>query len=208
MRVKRWITVSLAVAFLTCTPISAPAAIVNPGQTVSLGISGDDFVPPTGDLVGENTQDFAVNYDLTGTGYTPSGPTSFTVRLTSQVVRDPATGRLTFVYRIETDGEAQDWMVGSERSTFAINSFAGFTTNVEMIKGALDLIVTRSADGATIDADTVDVGGSALPWAIIATDATEFDNNGTFSGTLGTELSITTQKESSHSSRPRASRSL
>ena len=42
--------------------------------------------------------------------------------------------------------------------------------------------MTRSADGATITGDSVDVGGSILPSFFIVTDATEFDANGTFSG--------------------------
>ena len=178
------------VAMLFCTS-ATQGAVVNPGETTSaVNIDGNDYAPPTGDIVAQNSQDFVIDYDLTGTGFSPSGPTSFDATLTSSVVRDPATGRLTFVYHWAPGEEGQSFDVGSERNTFAVESFAGFTTDMSIATAGINWVVTRSADGATISGDSVDVGGSLLPDFFIVTDATEFDANGTFSGTAGTELSV------------------
>jgi hypothetical protein len=168
------------------------AAVVNPGETnPAVNVDGAVYAPPTGDIVAENSQDFVINYDLAGTGFSPSGPTSFNATLTSSVVRDPATQRLTFVYHWEAaDEEGDSAGLGQERNTFSIKSFAGFVTDMSIATAGTNWLVTRSADGATIDADSVDVGGSSVPSFFITTDATEFDANGTFSGTAGTELSV------------------
>jgi hypothetical protein len=180
----------LATLALPFTP-AARATVVNPGETTSaVNVDGNDYAPPTGDIVAQNSQDFTIDYDLTGTGFSPSGPTSFAATLTSSVVRDPATQRLTFVYHWAAGEEGQSFSVGSERNTFAVESFAGFTTDMSIATAGSNWIVTRSADGATISADSVDVGGSTVPDFFISTDAIAFDANGTFSGTAGTELSV------------------
>jgi hypothetical protein len=107
-------------------------------------------------------------------------------------VRDPLTQRLTFVYQWERDEVGSSYGVGSERNTFAVESFAGFITDISIAyAGGIPWVVGRSADGSTITGDSVDVGGSILPSFFITTDATEFDANGTFSGTAGTEFGAT-----------------
>jgi hypothetical protein len=190
MRSATLLVSGLAAMLFACTP-ATQGAVVNPGETTSaVNVDGNVYAPPSGDVVAQNTQDFVINYDLTGTGFSPSGPTTFDATLTSSVVRDLATGRLTFVYHWEPGQEGQSFGVGSERNTFALESFAGFSTDMSIATAGSNWVVTRSADGATISADSVDVGGSSVPSFFIVTDATEFDANGTFSGTAGTELSV------------------
>jgi hypothetical protein len=179
------VAIVLAVTLSLCAPASA--VLVAPGQTVSVGVDADEYAPPAGDVLAQNSQDFVIDFDLTGTGYTAAGPTSFDATLTSSVVRDAATGRLTFVYQWDSDDDAS---LGAERNTFAVESFAGFSTDIS-IAAFTDWVVTRSADGGTINGDSVDVGGSLRPAFFIVTDATEFDANGTFSGTAGAEISVT-----------------
>jgi hypothetical protein len=49
---------------------------------------------------------------------------------------------------------------------------------------------TRSADGATMNADSVGEGQGELPYFVIATDATEFDSSGSLSGSVLDEFFV------------------
>jgi len=176
---------------LFCGAISA--AIINPGETnPAVNIDAFDYAPPTGDVVAQNSQDFVIEYDLASEGLTTTDPQSFNATLVSSVVRDPVTQRLTFVYQWQRDEIGSSYDVGAERNTFALESFAGFATDISIAyAGGMPWVVSRSADGATIIGDSVDVGGSILPNFFITTDASEFDANGTFSGTAGAEFGAT-----------------
>ena len=74
-----------------------------------------------------------------------------------------------------------------EGGTFTVNSFAGFETDVTA-NGVW--FGTRSADGAIIEADSVGAGQGTLPYFVIATDATEFDSNGSLSAFAADEFFV------------------
>ena len=183
----RYLVSAVACMLLVCATSAARAAVVNPGQTVPVGVDAPDFVLPTGEIVAQDTQTFLFEYDLTGSGFTAPGPTSFNGTVTSQVLRDTATGKLTFIYQVETDAQGETYAVGREGATFLLNSFAGFGTDITANR---DYTVTRSADGATITGNNGSPGDSLLPHFFIVTDASEFDTSGSFSGTAETELSV------------------
>jgi len=105
-----------------------------------------------------------------------------TVTFRSQVMRDPDTQRLTFVYRLEeTPGTLPNLL--DEKIAMAIKSFAGFETD---ITSSVSLTIERSADGGTINAFTPPPGVDEieLPTIVIATDATDFDSLGSIDGTI------------------------
>src|SRR5688572_26631333 len=89
--------VGILIAFVSGT---ASAAIVAPGGTnPAVNVDPEDLAPPAGDVVAQNTQVFLIEYDLASLGYTTNNPQSFDATLTSSVIRDPVTQRLTFVYQ-------------------------------------------------------------------------------------------------------------
>ena len=187
MRALKIAALVVGATVLSGAPVSA--ALVSPGETnPAVNVDANEYALPSGEVVAQNTQDFVIEYDLASLGFTSDSPQSYDATLTSSVLRDPLTQRLTFVYTWEPADEVGEAMgVGRERNTFAVESFAGFTTDMS-IAAVSPWTVSRSADGATINGDSVDVGGSILPSFFITTDATEFDANGTFSGTAGTEF--------------------
>jgi hypothetical protein len=90
------------IAAIAYMPTAAPAAIVAPGG--SFTTDGDTFVEPSGDVVASDARTVTLTFDTSPyePSTSPSEPTyTFDLNFTSQVLRDPATQRLTFVYRFD-----------------------------------------------------------------------------------------------------------
>lgn len=161
---------------LGADPGRARAAPVEPGGSVA--ITGETFVAPTGEVVASDTQTVTLDYILDP--LTPDTPTSFDITFNSQVLRDPMTQRLTFVYQLqEAPAVLPDLL--TEQTSFSLSNFTGFSTDVTST-ASFDL--SRSADGSTLQATDADVASADLPTFAVATDATAFDANGIFSGTI------------------------
>ena len=178
MRATRVSTAALIVIAIACVRSAALAALVAPGGSITT--NGLD-VPLTGEVIATETQNVTLNYDL-GTfepSTSVSSTYSFDLDFVTEVRRDPATQRLTFVYRFDKPPGTPLGSDASEDGRFVVQSFAGFETDVST---AGEWTVTRSADGATLDADSFGQGIGVLPWFVIATDATAFDSNGSLSG--------------------------
>jgi hypothetical protein len=172
----------VAVACLALGGAAVQAAPVDPGGSVS--VTGDTFVAPTGDLVDSSTQTVTLSYILDPT--TEPVATDFNVTFTSQVLRDPATNRLTFVYGLEETPDTLPDLL-NEQLSLSFSSFTGFTTDVTA-NGAFD--VNRSADGGTIQATNAAGTELALPTIAIATDATNYNSGGAIDGSVGGDLIV------------------
>jgi len=177
---KLALAASVAVGCLALGGIAGDvqAVPVDPGGSVS--VTGDAFVAPTGDVVDSSTQTVTLSYILDPTLPEPVA-TDFNVTFTSQVLRDPATNRLTFVYGLEETPDTLPDLL-NEQLSLSFSSFTGFSTDVTA-NGALD--VNRSADGGTIQATNTAGTELALPTVVIATDATNYNNGGSIDGTVG-----------------------
>src|SRR5688500_11846619 len=164
--------------------VAAHAAPVELGQTIFISFENDDgtsniFVPPTGELLASDTRDLQLTY-VDKPGYEliddPTDPRGHetTVHFHSEVRRDPASGRLSFLYSLTPPSE--DALQGREGAPIEVSSFAGFTTDFTGDPGAGSgaMYAARSADGTTITQDDLNPGfGRPRPFAL-ATDATEF----------------------------------
>jgi hypothetical protein len=183
MRATRSITMLFVAFTMTCVSAAAVrAAVVPPGG--SFVTDGQDFVAPTGDMVASDTRTVAFDYDL-GEFTQGSDPVHFERQFTSQVLRDPATQRLTFVYRfLEVPGERDH---GIEGGSFNVQSFLNFTTDVSTDGG---WTINRSADGSNIAAESLGQGNGQIPYFVIATDATEFDTNGSLALSAEDEFNV------------------
>ena len=161
---------------ITCTPLFAPAEFVPPGGSITT--NGLSVVPFPGEVIATDTPSVTLNYDLGPFEPSTIDPTySFELDFVTEVRRDPATQRLTFIYRFDDPPGTPG--LGVEDGRFVVQSFAGFETDVST---GGEWTVTRSADGATLDADSFGHGIGALPQFVIKTDATAFDSNGSLSG--------------------------
>ena len=173
--------VAIVALLLACVPASA--GLVAPGGSFSTDAA--DFVEPTGELLASDARTVTINFDTAP--YEPAGDQyTFDVAFTSEVRRDPVTQHLTFVYRFDRD--PADRTFAREGGFFSVGSFDGFTTDVSALGTWTG---TRSADGSTILADSVGQGLGTLPYFVIATDATAFDSNGSLSGGVSDEFSVT-----------------
>jgi hypothetical protein len=174
----------LLVATLTLcrAPGLASAAVVTPGG--SFVTDGQDFVAPSGDVIASDTRTVAFNYDL-GQWTQGSDPVSFDVQFTSEVMRDPVTQRLTFVYRFHEAPGERDF--GIEGGSFNVQSFTDFATDVSTDGG---WTINRSADGSSITAESLGQGNGQIPYFVVATDATAFDSNGSLGGSSDDEFSV------------------
>jgi hypothetical protein len=160
------------------------AAPVDPGGSVS--VTGDTFVAPTGDVVDSSSQTVTLSYILDPVAPEPVA-TDFNITFNSQVLRDPATNRLTFVYGLEETPDTLPELL-NEQLSLSFTNFTGFTTDVTA-NGSLD--VNRSADGGTIQATSTSGAEVILPTIVIATDATAYNANGSMEGTVVGDLLVT-----------------
>lgn len=185
MRAGRLMLASMACGclfFASAGP--AGAAMVAPGATISFD-GTDPFTSPSGEVVAEETRTLTLTYDPGTNTFDPAEDGIHDLSFHSQVIRDPVSQRLTFLYEMESvDGKA----LAGEAGTFTVGSFDNFTTDLSMRAGAWT--VTRSADGETITGTNPGFGAGTLPNFFIATDATEFDANGSISGDFAAEFGI------------------
>ena len=142
----RRVRVALALLTVGCLFIAragrVDAAPVNPGDT-GISIDGTTFVPPTGDLVDTSTQTVTLSF----IDPTVPTPTDVDVSLTSQVLRDPATSRLTFVYSFDQSTAVFPTGMTNIAQSLTLAAFGTFGTDVSSDS---TLLVDRSADGAQI----------------------------------------------------------
>jgi len=170
---------ALAISLLlSMTPHTSLGGLVAPGGMIST--DGGSFVEPGGTVLLDAFRVVDILFPLEPVENPPIETVTVTFR--SQVIRDPDTQRLTFVYRLEeTPGTLPNLL--DERIAMTIKSFGGFETNVT---SSVSLTIERSADGGTINAFTPPPGVDelVLPTIAIATDATEFDSLGNIDGTI------------------------
>jgi len=172
--------VRVALALLTAGCLSivfagrVGATPVGPGETVAIDNTG--FVAPTGDLVDSGTQTVTLSF----INPTVPVPTNVDVTFNTQVLRDPATQQLTFVYDFDEGATPLPALLDVQQA-LQLAAFTGFTTDVTSDTA---INVTRAADGSTLDATASSTDTIQLPLIAIATDATEFDSNGSASGSF------------------------
>jgi hypothetical protein len=169
---------ALMIAGILFSGAIARGALVGPGGSIST--DGGSFVEPGGTVLLDAFRVVDILFPLEPV----ENPQIETVTVTfrSQVMRDPQTQRLTFVYRLEeTPGTLPNLL--DEKFAIAIKSFQGFETDVT---SSVSFNVERSTDGATIKASTPPPGVDEieLPIIVIATDATQFDDLGNIEGTI------------------------
>jgi hypothetical protein len=170
---------------LAHTPASAKP--VTPGSTVTFD-GTDPFVAPTGDVLGTDTRTVTLTYDPGTNTFEPGEDGTHDVTFTSQVLRDPATQRLTFVYRLEK-AEQTPGSLAAEAGTFTSGAFGAFATDVTFGDGG-SWTVNRAIDGSTLTGTSPGQGQGTLPYFVVATDATEFDTNGTMTGVFADEFGV------------------
>lgn len=160
---------------------------LSPGGSALL--DGTTYQTPTGTVVAQSTVPFSVQYQPTGTFVDFSG--TATGKLSDTVLRDPASGHLTFVYHVSLDNEGIT--SAAEGSTLTVDGFAGWRTDVA---GALQFQqqapVRRSPDGSMIRFSSGAPGLGGPPELAIATDATHFDTTGTLQYALADEFRVNT----------------
>jgi hypothetical protein len=165
--------------FLAATAGRVAAAPVAPGDT-AIAIDNSGFVAPTGDLLDSSSQTVTLSF----VDATVPTPTDVDVTFNSQVLRDPATQRLTFVYSFDSTAATFPTMTNIT-SALTLAAFGTFATDVTSDTA---LNVDRSADGSTLTHTTNAGDAVQLPTIAVATDATAFDNNGSASGAVNGEV--------------------
>jgi len=180
----RSVRIALALLTVGCLLIAragrVEAAPVNPGDT-GIAIDNTTFVPPTGDIVDTASQTVTLSF------LDPSvpTPTNVDVTLNSQVLRDPATSRLTFVYSFDQSTATFPATMTNIANSLTLAAFGNFSTDVS---SDTTLLIDRAADGSTITANSSGGDAVQLPIIAIATDATLFDNNGSANGTVSGDV--------------------
>jgi len=168
---------AMALAFVGSWLLAAAAAhgaLVAPGETVRLRSA--EFRMPVGQVLAEEAAPFFLV--LEAEGYAP--PTAVPGTLTSTVLRERATGRLTFAYAINFAGQDNEGRGGgTQHSRLSITGFESFRTDLAAsLAFEPDFVGSRSGDGSTltVESDTPGEGGS--PTLLVRTDATDFDAGG------------------------------
>jgi hypothetical protein len=160
------LSVTAVVSVLSLTPFVARAGLIAPGE---IG-SGHTFVldaPPAGTVVAERTVPF--EFTAPPENPDPDNPVDHFARgtITSRVLREDATGRLTFVYQA-TQSSTNSVL---DLDAVAVVGFAGFTTDV--LTDQPDPRVNRQADGDAITL-TFDGPEDAEGLFVVRTNATAF----------------------------------
>jgi hypothetical protein len=173
--------VAITVTAVLCARCDAGS--VPPGGSINFP-NDQEFVPPTGDLLASDSRTIAITY-VAPPGFTFDEDNHTQVQFKSEVRRDPATGKLSFLYQLDA---VEEFHTGKEGASATYHSFAGFATDVTGDHKNQDLDVSRSADGSTFDLDGGGMGQGRPPTFAVATDATDFDRNGSFTLTLFDEF--------------------
>jgi hypothetical protein len=165
---------------------SARATIVQPGQQVSIEISEVSF-PIPGTVLGETSKPFSIAYQPPpGFQFDGTDHVTVTGTLTNQVIRDPASGHLAFVY--DFDFAEEFFPVGDETSQLVLTDFGRFTTDVRY-PSVREFRVSRSVDGTTLTQSRAN-GNAKLQSFAIFTDASDFDADGKMTMHLEDEVSL------------------
>jgi hypothetical protein len=166
----------------------ARAAPVAPGGTVTN--SSDQFAVPAGDVVDEITRPVTFNF-TTQDPTRPLDPSeeSVTGTFTSRVLRDAGTQQLTFLYDFQAERSGgQGVPPGNEGATLVVSSFGGFTTDVLGRSSNSEITIQRGASGAEITLTATNPGLAGPPALLVATDALNFNRNGSVVVTLVDEF--------------------
>lgn len=179
---------SCAVAICLCAALPAVALTVNPGdQNISLAIvPSNGLASPAGTVLAQNIQPLNISTAIDGAFGS----------LESQVVKNPTTGDLTFVYTFLASAEppGNPGVLTYYISSISAAGYSGFTTDVsasdqnannpmgsvfgEQVTG----FANRTSDGKTVTLD-IPGGGANITYFFdtmqIATDAKSFDDQGT-----------------------------
>jgi len=166
---------ALALGTLLCGATATRAGFVPlaPGQSSVL--AGSAYQPLTGNIVAQESTPFTANYQPNGTFVDFSGVA--TGRFDDEVLRDPKTGELTFVYQIELNNEG--YTSASQGSELTVNGYGPYQTNVAgQLQFEATAPVRRSANGSSLQfyANAPGLGGP--PELAVKTNATRFDANG------------------------------
>ena len=186
------VTAGVSLLALT-TP--ARAGVVHPGETVV--VNDLDLTMPEGDVLALSVLPFSIVYEAgVGGSFVEFGGTAGGT-LTNTVVRDSATGTLTFVYDVDFAGEGG--ADASEASVLTVSGFGAFATDVT---GTLDfesvILASRPDDDASaVQLSSDDAGLGGAPKLVVRTDATEFAATGIARFFAGDELAVLTPDGSS-----------
>jgi len=169
------LAVGLGLTGLLCGATAAKAGFVPIAPGHSSVLSGSAYQPPVGIVVAQQSTPFTAYYHPIGTFIDFSGVA--TGQLDDQVLSDPKTGALTFVYEIELNNEG--YTSASQGSELTVSGYGPYQTSVA---GRLQFEPTgpvqRSANGSSLSfyADRSGLGGP--PELAVKTNATRFDANG------------------------------
>jgi hypothetical protein len=182
---NKWPVIRLAASFalagLLCGAATSKAGFVSvaPGQSSLL--AGSAYQPPAGDVVAQQSMPFAAHYQPDGTFVDFSGVA--TGQFDDQVLRDPKTGELTFVYEIELNNEG--YTSASQGSELTLNGYGPYQTNVAgQLQFEPTAPVQRSANGSSLSFYANSPGLGGPPELAVKTNSTRFDANGTLTYSL------------------------
>jgi hypothetical protein len=181
------------VAILLSSSISF-ATVLRPGQG---GIQGDfDLILPIpGAVVSEFTRMFHIDYlNMSQPGFELIAPEFVDGGVTSRVIRDNESGRLSFSYNFTFPEQRHS---GTEQSALLWQNFNGFETDVRHQAGSRFLL-GRSADGQKLSQDNITPGNAGLLPVAIFTNATSFDRNGSLLIHLGDEVLVRDVNDPQH----------
>ncbi len=169
----------LAGLLLCGTAAEAGLVPVAPGQTAL--VAGTAYQTPVGSVVASESVPFVATYQPNGSFVNFAG--FATGEFNDQVLRDPKTGHLTFVYNIQLNNEGIT--SASQGSELTVNGFGPYTTDVA---GQLQFEpmapVERSANGSSLRFYANSAGLGGAPELAVKTNATRFDSRGTVSFSL------------------------
>jgi hypothetical protein len=183
---KGAVLVIAGLAFLPTLP--ARGSIVPPGGSVWFA-TGHDLVLPSGDVLASDVRSVAIDYQSPPGTHFIDTDGKFTGTFTSRVIKDPASGNLSFIYLLDAH-DIGGSVSGEEGMQFFVSSFKNFTTDIDVDAGGGAFLVSRSSDGQTINESGGNGSEGAPPRAVIATDATHFDRNGSIRISLHDELAL------------------
>ena len=164
-----WLT-SLSVTTLLVASSPLYAGPLAPGESGGGEAFVLDLNDPSfaGETVHSSTTPFEVVFDQP-----ESGQDVIRGTFTHLVIRESATGRLAFHYRLQ---ETQEQGGTIDFENLFVDGFGGFTTDVYSDQVSLGSDASRSADG-----DVIDFLGDEEPFSgnfVVRTDATAFEEGG------------------------------
>jgi hypothetical protein len=131
---------------------------------------------PEGQVLAEEAAPFFMVLEAEGYGSATAVPGT----LTSTVLRERATGRLTFAYAINFAGQDDEGAGGgTHQSRLSVTGFESFRTELAArLAFAPNFPGSRSADGSTLTVESDSPGQGGSPTLLVRTDATDFDAGG------------------------------